>query len=52
MSSSGDRPTTRTRCLHHRLAALLALPQVLFHYAQTLVNKDQLMTDPEQSFAR
>merc|ERR1719228_3290453 len=26
--------------------------QVLFHYAQTLVNKDQLMADPEQSFAR
>jgi len=26
--------------------------QVLFHYAQTLVNKDQLMTDSEQSFAR
>jgi len=26
--------------------------QVLFHYCQTLINKDQLLSDPEQTFAR
>ena len=26
--------------------------QVLFHYCQTLINKDQLLSDPDQNFVR
>ena len=36
----------------HRRSSRQTNHQVLFHYCQTLINKDQLLCDPDQNFVR